>query len=45
MAYLGQRGLKHIVINWTQLLDFYKKAGAHPWKAYATFSKELNDKR
>lgn len=41
IAYLGQRGLKHVVIDWTRLIDFYEKVGAHPWKAYATYSKDL----
>lgn len=41
-AILSQRGLKHIVIDWTQWVDFYRKVGAHPWKAYATYSKNVN---
>ncbi|MCO7128051.1 GNAT family N-acetyltransferase [Sporolactobacillus shoreicorticis] len=41
IAYLGQRGFKHVIIDWTRLVNFYEKVGAHPWKAYATYSKNL----
>ncbi|MCI1859196.1 MAG: GNAT family N-acetyltransferase [Sporolactobacillus sp.] len=41
IAYLNRRGYTCVAIDWTQLVDFYQKVGAHPWKAYATYSKQL----
>ncbi|RYL93076.1 GNAT family N-acetyltransferase [Sporolactobacillus sp. THM7-4] len=43
IACLNGRGLKRIVIDWTRLIEFYRKVGARPWKAYATYSKQLNE--
>lgn len=45
IAYLSRRGLKHFIIDWTQLIDFYKKVGAHPWKSYATYFKSLENEK
>ncbi|SFG62552.1 GNAT family N-acetyltransferase [Sporolactobacillus nakayamae] len=41
IAYLNQRGLKRVIIDWTRLVNFYEKVGARPWKTYATYSKNL----
>ncbi len=34
-----ERGNEHVVIDWTEKGDFYRKAGAKTWKLYATLSK------
>lgn len=41
VAFLRQRGIKRIVIDWTGLIDFYKKLGYDIWKSYETYEKEL----
>lgn len=41
LAFLRQRGIKRIVIDWTGLIDFYKKLGYHPWKSYQSYTKEI----
>ncbi|WP_062353966.1 GNAT family N-acetyltransferase [Bacillus kwashiorkori] len=32
--FLRERGIKHMVIDWTGLVDFYGKLGFKPWKQY-----------
>ncbi|UHA73973.1 GNAT family N-acetyltransferase [Paenibacillus sp. 481] len=34
VAELRRRGLTSIVIDWTELVDFYAKFGFQPWKSY-----------
>lgn len=41
IATLSSRGIRHFVIDWTQLVDFYKKIDAHPWKIYHCYSKRV----
>jgi GNAT superfamily N-acetyltransferase len=41
VALLAERGLKYIVIDWTQLVNFYEQTGTSPWKIYATYSKRI----
>ncbi len=38
---LISRGMDHIVIDWTQLVEFYGKLGYSPWKRYAAMSKSM----
>ena len=40
-AELAARGMKHLVIDWTGLVDFYAKIGFKPWKGYEMMSKTL----
>ncbi|MET3698300.1 GNAT family acetyltransferase [Bacillus oleivorans] len=39
--FLRQRDIKHIVIDWTGLVEFYGKLGFKPWKSYAQYTKSL----
>lgn len=39
--FLRERGITKIVIDWTGLIDFYKKLGYLPWKTYCKYSKDL----
>lgn len=41
IAFLRQRGIKHIVIDWTGLVDFYGKLGYEIWKTYNLYSKNI----
>lgn len=41
IAYLRERGIRHIVIDWTGLIEFYQKLGFEVWKSYKTYQKEL----
>src|SRR5690625_4046900 len=41
IAYLRQRGVKRIVIDWTGLVDSYKKLGYDIWKSYSSYKKEF----
>ncbi|MEN1967379.1 GNAT family N-acetyltransferase [Lentibacillus sp. N15] len=41
LAFLRQRNIRRIVIDWTGLVDFYKKLGYHPWKSYLSYQKEI----
>lgn len=41
-AVLRQRGMEHIVIDWTGLSSFYEKLGYTPWKTYRKYEKILN---
>lgn len=41
IAVLRNRGVKHIVIDWTGLIDFYQKLGYHIWKSYDAYRKVL----
>lgn len=38
---LRKRGVQNIVIDWTGLIDFYKKLGYDIWKTYDSYKKEL----
>lgn len=40
-AVLKQRGMEHIVIDWTGLSAFYEKLGYRPWKKYTKYEKNL----
>ncbi|MFS0688649.1 GNAT family N-acetyltransferase [Sporosarcina sp. 179-K 8C2 HS] len=35
------RGIKEIVIDWTQLIAFYEKLGFTPWKQYQSMAKTI----
>ncbi|GAB2569266.1 GNAT family N-acetyltransferase [Gracilibacillus alcaliphilus] len=37
---LRERGIRHIVIDWTGLVTFYQKLGYQPWKKYISYKKE-----
>ncbi|MDY0409148.1 GNAT family N-acetyltransferase [Virgibacillus soli] len=41
LAFLRRRGINTIVIDWTGLVDFYKKLGYDIWKSYRTYIKEF----
>jgi len=41
IAELQQRGMRQLVIDWTELVDFYAKLGFHTWKSYDLMSKTL----
>lgn len=41
IAFLRKRDIRRIVIDWTGLVDFYKKLGYHPWKSYRSYQKEV----
>ncbi|NWO14538.1 GNAT family N-acetyltransferase [Virgibacillus sp.] len=41
IAELRNRGIQKIVIDWTGLVDFYKKLGYEVWKSYTSFKKLL----
>lgn len=41
VAFLRKRGIERIVIDWTGLVDFYKKLGYDIWKSYKIYEKEL----
>lgn len=40
--FLRKRHINKIVIDWTGLVDFYKKLGYKTWKAYNSYQKEIN---
>ncbi|MUV39022.1 Beta-N-acetylhexosaminidase [Lentibacillus sp. JNUCC-1] len=42
IAELRRRGIQDIVIDWTGLVDFYKKLGYDIWKSYVSYKKPLN---
>ncbi|MDK8182422.1 GNAT family N-acetyltransferase [Paenibacillus sp. UMB4589-SE434] len=42
MMELGARGMKHLIIDWTELVDFYAKLGFQTWKGYDLMKKELS---
>jgi predicted N-acetyltransferase YhbS len=39
--HLRHQGLKKIVIDWTDLIDFYGKLGYQPWQSYRLAEKSL----
>ncbi|GIP27410.1 acetyltransferase [Paenibacillus sp. J23TS9] len=41
VAELTNRGMKHLVIDWTELVDFYAKLGFSVWKGYDLAKKTL----
>lgn len=41
IAFLRQRGIRRIAIDWTGLVDFYKKLGYSPWKSYESYKKTI----
>jgi len=41
VAFLRKRGMRQIVIDWTDLVTFYEKLGFSVWKTYETFSKKV----
>lgn len=40
--FLRNRNINKIVIDWTGLVDFYKKLGYEKWKVYNSYQKEFN---
>ncbi|HLR64483.1 MAG TPA: GNAT family N-acetyltransferase [Pseudogracilibacillus sp.] len=40
IAFLRQRGVKNIVIDWTGLIEFYEKLGYSVWKTYEPYTKK-----
>lgn len=40
MSYLQERGIETIIIDWTNLLEFYGKLDFMPWKKYGVYLKE-----
>jgi len=41
IQYFQQKGYKHMVIDWTDLVDYYKKIGFEPWIKYIMLEKKL----
>ena len=41
IAYLQERNTETIIIDWTILVDFYKKLDFNPWKIYGVYLKDL----
>ena len=41
IAFLRKRDVKNIVIDWTGLVDFYRKLDYDVWKSYTSYKKEL----
>ncbi|SET06973.1 Acetyltransferase, GNAT family [Oceanobacillus limi] len=41
IAFLRERGINRIVIDWTGLVDFYQKLGYGKWKTYKSYRKDL----
>lgn len=41
IAFLRKRGIRHIVIDWTTLIEFYEKLGYRVWKTYETYTKKI----
>ncbi|AAM23519.1 ribosomal protein S18 acetylase RimI-like enzyme [Caldanaerobacter subterraneus subsp. tengcongensis MB4] len=41
MYFLNQRGIRNIVIDWTNLVDFYGKLGCKVWKRYIKYEKQF----
>lgn len=41
IAFLRNRGINRIVIDWTGLVEFYGKLGYEKWKTYQSYKKEL----
>lgn len=42
IAFLRERGVDHIVIDWTGLIEFYQKLGFEVWKSYNSYKKEIS---
>lgn len=45
MAFLSERGVQKIIIDWTNLVSFYKRLGFVPWRKYNTYSKNVERRR
>ncbi|MFT4416256.1 GNAT family N-acetyltransferase [Fredinandcohnia humi] len=41
ISFLRERNINHIVIDWTGLVDFYKRLDYEIWKQYQPYSKEV----
>jgi len=41
IQYFQQKGYKHMVIDWTDLVDYYKKIGFEPWIKYIVLKKKI----
>jgi len=39
---LRERDIQTMIIDWTSLIDFYKKLGFKPWKGYTTYFKQID---
>lgn len=43
IAMLRNRGIKKIVIDWTGLINFYRRLGFHKWKSYESYKKQIEN--
>lgn len=41
VAALRERGVTDIIIDWTGIIDFYRKLGYDIWKSYGAYKKEI----
>jgi len=41
MYFLYNRGIRNVVIDWTELVDFYSRLECKIWKKYTVYKKEL----
>ncbi|WP_339213791.1 GNAT family N-acetyltransferase [Ornithinibacillus sp. FSL M8-0202] len=41
IAFLRARGVNQMIIDWTGLVDFYRKLGFDVWKSYQSYKKEI----
>lgn len=41
MAFLQERNIKSMIIDWTGLIDFYGKLDFKPWKEYGIYLKDI----
>lgn len=41
MAFLQDRNIETIIIDWTTIVDFYSKLDFNPWKIYGVYLKDL----
>lgn len=45
MAFLQERNIKTILIDWTNLVDFYEKLDFNVWKTYGIYLKDMSKKK
>jgi len=41
IQYFQQKGYRHMIIDWTDLVDYYKKIGFEPWIKYIMLKKKI----
>jgi len=41
IKHFQQKGYKNMVIDWTDLVDYYKKIGFEPWIKYIMLKKKI----